>query len=52
MLNREDEREWLRSHLETPDQDVLVIYGRRRIGKTTLVTHVLDHLDIPSVYKE
>lgn len=50
MIDREDEQDWLRTHLNSGDQEVLVIYGRRRIGKTTLVTHVLDQLDIPSVY--
>lgn len=50
MIDRENERDWLRSHLDTEDTEVLVVYGRRRIGKTTLVTHVLDQVDIPSVY--
>ncbi|MFC7058786.1 ATP-binding protein [Halovenus salina] len=50
MIDRDDERDWLRSHLETEERGLLVVYGRRRIGKTTLVTHVLDHLDSQSVY--
>ena len=50
MINREAERDWLSSHLRDEDRQVLVLFGRRRVGKTTLVTHVLDHLDVPSVY--
>jgi len=50
MIDRESECEWLRSHLRSDDRELLVVYGRRRVGKTTLVTHVLDQLDVPSVY--
>lgn len=50
MIDRDVERDWLRSHLTDDDPQVLVLYGRRRVGKTTLVTHVLDELDVPSVY--
>lgn len=50
MIDREPECEWLRSHLRSDDRQLLVIYGRRRVGKTTVVTHVLDQLDVPSVY--
>jgi len=50
MIDRDDEREWLHSHFDSGDRELLVVYGRRRIGKTTLVTHVLDNLDRQSVY--
>lgn len=50
MKDREQEREWLTTHLEDTQRQLLVVYGRRRIGKTTLVTHVLERLDVPSVY--
>lgn len=50
MIDRDAERDWLRSHLTDDDPQVLVLYGRRRVGKTTLVTHVLDEIDVPSVY--
>jgi AAA+ ATPase superfamily predicted ATPase len=36
--------------LEDDRRQLLVVYGRRRVGKTTLVTHVLDQLAVPSVY--
>lgn len=49
MIDRDAEREWLRSHLND-GQQLLVVYGRRRVGKTTLVTEVLDRSEIPSVY--
>ncbi|WP_049920647.1 ATP-binding protein [Haloferax sulfurifontis] len=44
MINREQELEWLTSHLRRNDRQFLVIYGRRRVGKTTLVTTALDSL--------
>ncbi|WP_435063648.1 ATP-binding protein [Halobaculum sp. EA56] len=50
MIDRDDEREWLRSRLDEETRQLLVIYGRRRVGKTTLVTTVLDELSVPSVY--
>jgi len=50
LVDREAEREWLRSHLTRDDRQLLVLYGRRRVGKTTLVTHVLERLDVPSIY--
>lgn len=49
MIDRENERDWLRTRLDAGRQ-VLVVYGRRRVGKTTLVTGVLDRLETPSVY--
>ncbi|SFR90211.1 hypothetical protein SAMN05216559_0766 [Halomicrobium zhouii] len=50
MIDREAEREWATSHLERDDRQLLVLYGRRRVGKTTLVTHVLEQSDTQSVY--
>lgn len=50
MIDRRDERDWLRTRLRGDEPEVLVLYGRRRVGKTTLVTAVLDELDVPSVY--
>ena len=50
MINREAELEWLTSHLIENERQLLVLYGRRRVGKTTLVTTALDSLDIPAVY--
>ena len=50
MIDREREREWLTTQLSQADRQLLVIYGRRRVGKTTLVTTVLDTLDCDSVY--
>lgn len=47
MIDRDRELDWLRSALDG-NRQVLVVYGRRRIGKTTLVTEALA--DRPSVY--
>jgi uncharacterized protein len=50
MIDRDREIEWLRSRLGGDERQVLVLYGRRRVGKTTLVTHVLDRIEAGSVY--
>ncbi|WP_227134683.1 ATP-binding protein [Halorubellus salinus] len=50
MIDRDAETDWLRSHLATDTECLLVLYGRRRVGKTTLVTSILDELDTPSFY--
>ncbi len=50
MFGRDREQDWLRSHLERDDRQFLVVYGRRRVGKTTLVTEILDEIAAPSVY--
>lgn len=50
MIDRRAETEWLHSHLTSDSEELLVLYGRRRVGKTTLVTHVLDSLDTPTFY--
>ena len=50
MINRTEEAAWLRDQLTADKRQVLVIYGRRRVGKTTLVTQILEELAVPSVY--
>lgn len=47
MIDRTRELDWLQSALDRGRQ-VLVVYGRRRVGKTTLVTAALA--DRPGVY--
>ncbi|WP_249191451.1 ATP-binding protein [Halorubrum ruber] len=50
IIDRETEIERLTSHLSREERQLLVVYGRRRVGKTTLVTTALEELDIESVY--
>ena len=50
MIDRDAELDWLISHLERPTRQLLVVYGRRRIGKTTLVTAALDAIDADAIY--
>ena len=50
MIDRRAELDWLTSHLQGGDRQLLVLYGRRRVGKTTLVTTALDSLGVDSVY--
>ncbi len=42
MINREQELHWLTSHLTRDERQLFVMYGRRRVGKTTLVTEAHD----------
>ncbi len=53
MIDRAAERDWLQEHLtdsEEEEEALLVVYGRRRVGKTTLVTTVFETLDRPTFY--
>lgn len=50
MIDRDRELAWLTEHLSRDDRQLLVVYGRRRVGKTTLVTTALDSLDQGSQY--
>lgn len=50
MIDREAEREWLTTHLSGEKRQLLALYGRRRVGKTTLVTSVLDEIGAETVY--
>lgn len=50
MIGRDEELGWLTSHLTRGERQVLVIYGRRRVGKTTLVTEALEALRMESIY--
>ena len=50
MINRNQELQWLTSHLTRDERQLLVVYGRRRVGKTTLVTEALDRLSMTSIY--
>jgi len=49
MIGRDEESECLTSHLTRHERQVLVIYGRRRVGKTTLVTEALEALRTESI---
>ncbi len=42
FINREEEVEYLRERYSSRDAELLVIYGRRRVGKTYLLTEGLN----------
>ena len=46
FLNRIDEKKRLKSALGSNEAQLVVIYGRRRIGKSTLIRQVLKKKDI------
>ncbi len=50
MIDRAAEADWLQSHLTDGEEQLLVLYGRRRVGKTTLVTTVLETLERSTFY--
>jgi AAA+ ATPase superfamily predicted ATPase len=42
FVDREDELELLNSRFESDDAELLVVYGRRRLGKSALVREAID----------
>jgi AAA+ ATPase superfamily predicted ATPase len=50
FLNRADELEMLRRRLAGDRAELLVVYGRRRVGKTELLTHMAS--EVRSLYFE
>lgn len=45
FVNRKDELDLLESHFESDSAELLVIYGRRRLGKSALVREAVDGRD-------
>lgn len=43
ILNRVDEQDLLRARIESKRAEFLVVYGRRRVGKTELLSHLASH---------
>ena len=41
LINREKERHFLLRKMESDESELIIIYGRRRVGKTFLLEHVL-----------
>ncbi len=50
FVNRDRELEFLRTQFSTGERQLLVLYGRRRVGKTALVTAFLDREGHDHVY--
>lgn len=48
FINREKELEFLEKHYNSPHSELIIIYGRRRIGKTELITQFMKGK--PSIY--
>ncbi|WP_036900902.1 ATP-binding protein, partial [Prevotella sp. S7 MS 2] len=46
FVDRVDEQARLRRQLEKPHSSFIVIYGRRRLGKSTLIKQVLTDKDV------
>ncbi|XVH33647.1 ATP-binding protein (plasmid) [Haloferacaceae archaeon DSL9] len=51
FVDREDELSRLRGCYESDDAEMIVIFGRRRLGKTQLVQHSLSDRDNAVVYQ-
>ncbi|MDZ5811987.1 ATP-binding protein [Halorubrum sp. AD140] len=51
FVNREDELSRLHGCYESDDAEMVVIFGRRRLGKTQLVQHSLSDCDDAVVYQ-
>jgi len=51
FIGRQRELQTLESFYRSPEAGLLILYGRRRIGKTRLITHFLDqHDENPDFY--
>jgi len=50
FVNRENELESLRRRLKSQSFELIIIYGRRRIGKTALVLEAIKGLENESIY--
>lgn len=51
FVGRKRELQGLESFYQSPEAGLLILYGRRRIGKTRLITHFLDrHNENPDFY--
>lgn len=50
FVGRKDEIARLIQAFQSPNQENIVLYGRRRIGKSELIKHVLDQARIPYLY--
>jgi AAA+ ATPase superfamily predicted ATPase len=51
FIGRQRELQTLESFYRSPEAALLILYGRRRIGKTRLITHFLDqHDENPGFY--
>ena len=51
FVGRKRDLQTLESFYQTPEAGLLILYGRRRIGKTRLITHFLEqHNEYPSFY--
>ena len=48
FVNRREELKALNSHYKSKKPEFIMIYGRRRIGKTELVTHFIKNK--PNIY--
>ena len=46
FIDRNKEQEVLKRSLESPEPTFIVMYGRRRLGKSTLIRRVLGDGDI------
>lgn len=52
FIGRETELKKLCSAYRTDDQAAVLIYGRRRVGKSELIKHSLEKVSSPSIYYE
>lgn len=52
FIGRSEEISRINRMLSRNEQSVCLIYGRRRVGKTELIRHVLKESSIPSIYYE
>lgn len=50
FINRHHELTLLDNLIQQPGAHLIMLYGRRRIGKTTLITHWARQTSLPTFY--
>lgn len=50
FINREQELATLNDLIQQPNAQFIMLYGRRRVGKTTLLTHWASQTGLPTLY--
>ena len=52
FYGRENQKKWIHKIFQSDRQETILIYGRRRIGKSELIKQCLRESQIRSVYFE
>lgn len=49
IVGRREEKKLIKSRISSKEAEFIALYGRRRIGKTYLIRHILEEMNIPFI---